>query len=143
MEASQPHRLLAVMDTVTEILQETLEDALPLTTAMRSWSACARGWPPSASAAGRSTGSWPGSAIRCGGVKSTVPVSIQAVDDTPAEVCEVFALERGALAPGTVGLQVDEAKDLLAAVQENMVAGRPRPPRPRRRPARSAGSAPA
>lgn len=54
----------------------------------------------------------------------------------------VFALERGALAPGTVGLQLDEAKDLLAAVQEKMVAGRPRPPRPRRRPARSAGSAP-
>jgi hypothetical protein len=31
--------------------------------------------------------------------------------------------ERGALAPGTVGLQLDEAKDLLAAVQEKMVAG--------------------
>lgn len=42
MEASYPHHLLAVMDTVTEILQEALEDACPLTTAMRSWSACAR-----------------------------------------------------------------------------------------------------
>jgi hypothetical protein len=56
-------------------------------------------------------------------MKITVSVSIQDGDDTPAEVCEVFALERGALAPGTVGLQLDEAKDLLAAVQEKMVAG--------------------
>ena len=34
----------------------------------------------------------------------------------------MFALERGALAPDTLGLHLDEAKDLLAAVQETMVA---------------------
>jgi hypothetical protein len=56
-------------------------------------------------------------------MKITVSVSIQAGDGTPAEVCEVLALKRGALAPGTVRLQLDEAKDLLAAAQETMVAG--------------------
>ena len=55
-------------------------------------------------------------------MKITVSVRIQAGDDAPAEI-KVFALERGALAPGTVGLRLDEAKDLLAAVQEKVVAG--------------------
>ena len=77
-------------------------------------------------------------------MKITVSVSIQAGDGTPADACEVFALERGALAPGTVGLQLDEAKDLLAAVQEKMVAGqgRGRPGRDSGLPALR-GSAPA
>ena len=51
-------------------------------------------------------------------MKITVQVSIQADDNTPTVVHEVFALERGALAPDTVGLRLAEAKDLLAAVQE-------------------------
>ncbi len=55
-------------------------------------------------------------------MKISVQVSIQADDDAPTVVHEVFALERGALAPDTVGLRLDEAKDLLAAVQEKMVA---------------------
>ena len=55
-------------------------------------------------------------------MKISVQVSIQADDDAPTVVHEVFALERGALAPDTVGLRLDEANDLLAAVQEKMVA---------------------
>jgi hypothetical protein len=56
VEASQSHRLLAVMDTVTEILQEALEDASALNNChgelvgLRPWLATAR------SAARRSTG---------------------------------------------------------------------------------------
>lgn len=56
-------------------------------------------------------------------MKISVQVSIQAGDDAPTVVHEVFALERGAPAPGAVGLRLDEAKDLLAAVQEKMAAG--------------------
>ena len=41
-------------------------------------------------------------------MKISVQVSIQADDDAPTVVHEVFALERGALAPDTVGLRLDE-----------------------------------
>jgi hypothetical protein len=54
-------------------------------------------------------------------MKVTVSVTLEADDDTPAVVHEVFSLKRGALAPDTVGLQLAEAKDLLSAVQEKMV----------------------
>jgi len=55
-------------------------------------------------------------------MKISVQVAIQVDDDTPAVVHEVFALDRGTLAPHTLGLRLDEAKDMLAAVQEKMVA---------------------
>ena len=51
-------------------------------------------------------------------------VSVQVVvetDGTPAVVAETFSLERGPLAAGTVGLRLDEAKDLLSAVQATVV----------------------
>ena len=51
-------------------------------------------------------------------------VSVQVVvetDGTPTVVAETFTLERGALAAGTVGLRLDEAKDLLFAVQATVV----------------------
>lgn len=54
-------------------------------------------------------------------MKVTVSVTLEADDDTPAVVHEVFSLERGALAPDTVGLHLAEAKDLLSVVQEKMV----------------------
>ncbi len=59
-------------------------------------------------------------------MKITVSVCIQAGDDAPTVIHEVFALDRGALAPDTLGLHLDEAKDLLAAVQEKMAAGQVR-----------------
>ena len=37
------------------------------------------------------------------------------------QVGEVFALERGAVTPDTLGLRLGEAKDLLCAVQETVV----------------------
>ena len=74
-------------------------------------------------------------------MKISVQVAIQADDDTPTVVHEVFALDRGTLAPGTLGLRLDEAKDILAAVQEKMVSeqvqvalARRLPARPARRP---------
>jgi hypothetical protein len=54
-------------------------------------------------------------------MKISVSVTIEAGDDAPIVVDEVFALDRGALAPDTVGLRLQEAKGLLAAVQEKMV----------------------
>ncbi|MGH9066347.1 MAG: hypothetical protein ACRD0J_02315 [Acidimicrobiales bacterium] len=43
-------------------------------------------------------------------MKVSVQVVLEADDDTPAVVREVFTLERDALAPDTVGLRLDEAK---------------------------------
>ena len=51
-------------------------------------------------------------------------VTVQVVfdgDDESTEVREVFALERGAVTPDTLGLRLGEAKDLLCAVQETVV----------------------
>ena len=39
----------------------------------------------------------------------------------PTVASDVFTLEREALAPDSLGLHLDEAKDILAAVQEKMV----------------------
>ena len=55
-------------------------------------------------------------------MKITVQVTIKAGDDAPITVHEVFSLERGPLAPGTLGLCLDEAKDLLSGLQEKMVS---------------------
>jgi len=46
---------------------------------------------------------------------------LHADDDSQMVVREVFTLTRGALAPDTVGLQLQEANDLLAAVQDTLV----------------------
>jgi len=54
-------------------------------------------------------------------MKVTVSVTLEADDDTPTVVHDVFTLHRGPLAPDTLGLGLDEAKGLLAAVQETMV----------------------
>jgi hypothetical protein len=53
-----------------------------------------------------------------------VQVIVHPDDDTEASpvVREVFAADRDDLAPDTLGLQLAEAKDLLAAVQDT-VAG--------------------
>jgi hypothetical protein len=59
-------------------------------------------------------------------MKISVQVHIQSGDDSPAVIHEVFTIERGALTPDTVGLQLDEARDLLAAVQEKMITGQAR-----------------
>jgi hypothetical protein len=50
-------------------------------------------------------------------MKVTVRVTLHTDDDTPTVIYEVFALERGALASDTLGLHLDEAKELLRAVQ--------------------------
>src|SRR5664279_3319849 len=56
------------------------------------------------------------------GMKVTVQVVLHADDDTQTVVREVFTLTReAALAPDTLGLQLQEAKDLLAAVQDTLV----------------------
>ena len=54
-------------------------------------------------------------------MKVTVQVVLHADDDTQTVVREAFTLTRAALAPDTVGLQLQEAKDLLAAVQDTVV----------------------
>jgi hypothetical protein len=54
-------------------------------------------------------------------MKITVQVVLHADDDTQTVVREAFTLNREALAPDTVGLQLQEAKDLLAAVQHTVV----------------------
>ena len=54
-------------------------------------------------------------------MKVTVQVVLHADDDTQTVVREVFTLTREALAPDTVGLQLQEANDLLAAVQDTLV----------------------
>jgi hypothetical protein len=55
-------------------------------------------------------------------MKLSVLVSIQNDAGNTTVVREVFTLERGSLAPGTLGLQIDEAKDMLSAIQDRMVA---------------------
>jgi hypothetical protein len=50
-----------------------------------------------------------------------VQVVIEADDDIPPEVHEVAELHRGALQADTLGLQLAEAKELLARVQEVVV----------------------
>ena len=54
-------------------------------------------------------------------MKITVQVVLHADEDSQTAVREVFTLTREALAPDTVGLQLQEAKDLLAAVQDTVV----------------------
>ncbi len=56
-------------------------------------------------------------------MKVSVQVIVHPDDDAEASpvVREVFTLDRGDLAPDTLGLQVAEAKDLLAAVQDTLV----------------------
>jgi len=56
-------------------------------------------------------------------MKFSVQVIVHPDDDTEASpvVREVFAADRGDLAPDTLGLQLAEAKDLLAAVQDTVV----------------------
>jgi hypothetical protein len=56
-------------------------------------------------------------------MKLSVQVIVHPDDDTDTTpvVKEVFALDRDALAPDTLGLQLAEAKDLLAAVQDALV----------------------
>ena len=54
-------------------------------------------------------------------MKITVQVVLHADDDTQTVVREAFTVQRGALAPETLGLQLEEAKDLLAAVQGTLV----------------------
>ena len=55
-------------------------------------------------------------------MKITVQVVLHADDDTQTTVVrEAFTLTRGALEPDTVGLQLQEAKDLLATVQDTLV----------------------
>jgi hypothetical protein len=54
-------------------------------------------------------------------MKVTVRVTLEADDDTSTVVHEVFTLERGALASDTLGLHLDEAKELLRAVQSAIV----------------------
>jgi len=56
-------------------------------------------------------------------MKVTVQIVLQADDDaaTPTVVRDVFSLDRDALAPDTVGLQLGEAQDLLTAVQHTVV----------------------
>ena len=50
-------------------------------------------------------------------MKITVQVVLHADDDTQTLVREAFTQNRETLTPDTVGLQLQEAKDLLAAVQ--------------------------
>lgn len=54
-------------------------------------------------------------------MKVTVSVVIEADGQAPRVVRDVFGMERGALAPDTLGLCPDEAKGLLSAVQEAVV----------------------
>ena len=56
-------------------------------------------------------------------MKLTVQLVLHADDDTETIVREVFTLQRkDPLAPDTLGLRLDEAKDLLVAVQDTLVA---------------------
>ncbi len=56
-------------------------------------------------------------------MKVSVQVIVYPDDDTEASpmVREVFAADRGDLAPDTLGLRLAEAKDLMAAVQDTLV----------------------
>jgi hypothetical protein len=57
-------------------------------------------------------------------MKFSVQVIVHPDDDGggAAAVREVFALDRDALAPDTLGLRLAEAQDLLVAVQDTIVA---------------------
>ena len=54
-------------------------------------------------------------------MKVTVQVVLENDDETPTVVREVFSLERGVLTPGTLGLHLAEAKDLLGAYRAGEV----------------------
>ena len=54
-------------------------------------------------------------------MKLTVQVVLHADDDTETVLGEAVTLIRQELAPETLGLQLQEAKDLLAAVQDTLV----------------------
>lgn len=54
-------------------------------------------------------------------MKFTVQVLIEADQDAPPLLEEVFAFERGGLGPANVGLALAEAKDLLGKIQETVV----------------------
>jgi len=54
-------------------------------------------------------------------MKITVQIVLYADDDTETVVREAFTVQRGALAPETLGLQLEEAKDLLSTVQDTLV----------------------
>ena len=54
-------------------------------------------------------------------MKITVQVVLHADDDTETVVREAFTVQRGALAPETLGLQLEGAKDLLSRVQDTLV----------------------
>ena len=57
-------------------------------------------------------------------MKFSVQVIVHPDDDGGAAAAarEVFALDRDALAPDTLGLRLAEAQDLLVAVQDTIVA---------------------
>jgi len=80
-------------------------------------------------------------------MKITVQVVLHADDDTQTVVREAFTLNRETLAPDTLGLQLQEAKDLLAAVQDTVVANQVTtalsPPRSRARTAHTPRCRPA
>jgi hypothetical protein len=54
-------------------------------------------------------------------MKITVQIVLHADDDTETVVREAFTLQREALTPENVGLQLAEDKDLLSAVQDTVV----------------------
>ena len=54
-------------------------------------------------------------------MKITVQVVLHADSDSETVVREAFSVQRKALTPDSVGLQLQEAKDLLAAVQDTLV----------------------
>jgi hypothetical protein len=55
-------------------------------------------------------------------MKLTVSVIVRADDEDQGTAHEVLSLERSQLAPGNLGLRIDEAKELLAAVQDELVS---------------------
>jgi hypothetical protein len=55
-------------------------------------------------------------------MRITVQVMIESDGQNAPELHEVAQLDRGELDPGTVGLQLEEAKQLLASMQEVIVA---------------------
>ena len=67
-------------------------------------------------------------------MKVTVRVTLAADADAPTVVNEVFTLERGPLAPDTLGLQLDEAKSLLRPERDRRRAGQGCPRGPGRLP---------
>jgi len=54
-------------------------------------------------------------------MRVTVQITLDRDDETTVVVEDVFRLQRGALAPDTLGLQLNEAKSLLSAVQTAIV----------------------